>query len=91
MVHNDRITIGNKNNLTYKKTSYKNKNYKKSHNTDKKKFLTFSGFIIKSIKWLADNSKLSYKETTLVLRVANKILNIMENRGNAEAIRYTKY
>jgi hypothetical protein len=47
-------------------------------------------FIILALKWLASSINLSYKETSYVLRVANKILRVLESRGKAEAIRYTK-
>jgi len=70
-----------------KRNSFRNLN--KSQNI-LKQFETFKEFSISSLEWLANTVNLPYSETTLILRVANKILNIFESRGKTEVIRYTK-
>jgi len=47
-------------------------------------------FILLTIKWLAGSMNLSYKETSYILRVTNKILNVLETRGKTEGIKYCK-
>lgn len=51
---------------------------------------TFNGFILCSIKWLAGILKLKYKDTTIALRIADKILNVINTRGKPEGVKYTK-
>lgn len=57
-------------------------------NVNKKRKL--NEFTLLTIKWLANSLGLSYKETSYILRVTNKILSVIHNRGKTEAIRYTK-
>jgi hypothetical protein len=47
-------------------------------------------FILSSLKWLANIQKFGYKDTIFILRVATKILKVLETRGKTECIRYYK-
>lgn len=43
------------------------------------------------IKWLANNlTKSNYKETSYALRIASKVLTVLQTRGKPEAIKYCK-
>jgi len=58
---------------------------------DRNKKRKLNEFTLVCIKWLASNlTKSSYKDTTYVLQVANKILKVLDTRGKPEAIKYTK-
>jgi len=57
---------------------------------DKQRKRKLPEFILSSLKWLANTQKLGYKDTTLVLGVATKILTVLNTRGKTECIRYCK-